>query len=543
MADKFLNTGQGAVNLTNGTVQIIAAELGAVNLQASKPVKTNAVKQLVSGDLDISDITNLQSELTTKSELNFIENDNLRVTPAAGEVKLYTKTDKHFYKMDDTGDEKQLGNVFSNTMPANQSLAVFQGGSGEHITGSSIIYNQNLSALENVELISNNQDQIFLLPGTIELITSTVAVKSNTDFYSNNITNVATLNGIVPINILQNTGATPMTQTYIPNQAQDIATKTYVDNHNTSGNYVKTDGTSTMTGNLNLGSQNIVSANEVSLNVINKNGAQNNIRVNTNPYLDVSGGDFGSILRLIADESNLNNDSGEIHFYQDGGILSGAVLMNGSTKKMRIVSCGHSGSGGIEFRVGGVSDGPYTSPSMMNIYQSGDVVIQSNLKINSHKVTTVPAFTYYAYNNYGGIASGNVNTALYCPSGRVIAQEFGATSDRRCKRDIVDISDSKITAFMELIPKEYNWKTDDEKATVRYGFIAQDVVSKNLMPCINFSQMDGLSGGTDEITGVNNPEDICLNLNYDSMIPLLQGALKKALDRITILEQKISAMI
>ena len=66
MADKFLNTGQGAVNLSNGTVNIIAAELGAVNLVPSKPVKTNANKQLVSENLDIADITNLHSELSTK---------------------------------------------------------------------------------------------------------------------------------------------------------------------------------------------------------------------------------------------------------------------------------------------------------------------------------------------------------------------------------------------------------------------------------------------------------------------------------------------
>jgi hypothetical protein len=34
-----------------------------------------------------------------------------------------------------------------------------------------------------------------------------------------------------------------------------------------------------------------------------------------------------------------------------------------------------------------------------------------------------------------------------------------------------------------------------------------------------------------------------MNLNYDSMIPLLQKALKKAMDRITILENKIAAII
>ena len=109
MADKFLNTGQGAVNLSNGTVTIIAAELGAANLQPSKAVKTNATNQLVSSDLDISDVSNLQTELTTKTELNFIENPNQRPTPPAGEIALYAKPDKKFYTLDDTGDEQPLG--------------------------------------------------------------------------------------------------------------------------------------------------------------------------------------------------------------------------------------------------------------------------------------------------------------------------------------------------------------------------------------------------------------------------------------------------
>jgi hypothetical protein len=58
------------------------------------------------------------------------------------------------------------------------------------------------------------------------------------------------------------------------------------------------------------------------------------------------------------------------------------------------------------------------------------------------------------------------------------------------------------------------------------------------MPCVNFAESKGMVGGVDPETGVNNPADICMNLNYDSMIPL-QKALKKAMDRISDLEDKI----
>ena len=257
MADKFLNTGQGAINLTNGTVQIIAAELGAVNLQASKPVKTNAVKQLVSGDLDISDITNLQSELIEKKELSFYEDDSARVNPPAGQLKLYAKTDKRLYKLNDEGDEKQIGNVYSTGTSTNNHLVVWQGGSGDHIQDSGIHYNSVLNALENVEVLQNGLDEIILDSG-IQLITSNnINIKGTTDFFSNNITNVNTINGINTGDIILNNGTTPMAATYTPSVAQDVATKDYVDTHSTSGNYLKIDGTSTMAGDLKMADNNI----------------------------------------------------------------------------------------------------------------------------------------------------------------------------------------------------------------------------------------------------------------------------------------------
>ena len=94
---------------------------------------------------------------------------------------------------------------------------------------------------------------------------------------------------------------------------------------------------------------------------------------------------------------------------------------------------------------------------------------------------------------------------------------------------------------MNLEAKQYHWK--EEKENLKYGFIAQDVIKQDLMPCVNFAKSTGMIGGTDPETGVNNPADICMNLNYDSMIPLLQKALKRALSRIEILEQKINSII
>jgi hypothetical protein len=105
MADRFLNTGSGSANLGNGSVNIFAATLGAANFDTSAPLKTNSVRQIVSEKLDIIDVNNLQTELSLKDELTFIEDDT-HTTPAAGRVKIYAKTDGNFYKKDDTGVPK-----------------------------------------------------------------------------------------------------------------------------------------------------------------------------------------------------------------------------------------------------------------------------------------------------------------------------------------------------------------------------------------------------------------------------------------------------
>lgn len=77
MADKFLNTGGGGnANITNGSANIYAATLGADNLEPSKAIKTNSVKQLVSTNLDIADVNNLQDEL-----------DNIISNPFAGTLQ------------------------------------------------------------------------------------------------------------------------------------------------------------------------------------------------------------------------------------------------------------------------------------------------------------------------------------------------------------------------------------------------------------------------------------------------------------------------
>ena len=65
MVDRFLGTSGANANISNGTADIYGASLGAENLEASMPIKTNNVKRLISAKLDISDINNLQTILNS----------------------------------------------------------------------------------------------------------------------------------------------------------------------------------------------------------------------------------------------------------------------------------------------------------------------------------------------------------------------------------------------------------------------------------------------------------------------------------------------
>ena len=107
MSDKFLGSGQGSINLSNGSATIYSATLGAASLSTSKPIKTNSVKQLISTNLDIADVNTLQTQLNEKTELTFVEGDT-HTAPSSGKNKIYFKTDGNLYKKNNLGEESTL---------------------------------------------------------------------------------------------------------------------------------------------------------------------------------------------------------------------------------------------------------------------------------------------------------------------------------------------------------------------------------------------------------------------------------------------------
>ena len=370
-----------------------------------------------------------------------------------------------------------------------------------------LIYNERIGNTEYLHYMIEFQDK------------TKITIYAPFDMQTFGITNCGLINGINISDLA--TDADLITEV-------NRATNAELVNYNLILDRLRLDGVVAMQGDLNMGTHNIINV-----------GLVDGYDLNT----------FNSNITSLA--TNLGNETvrainAEASLATDIGLKLSSVAQNFLNMNLYPISNVGSINGMTAFKLqlyDQLTDAQVLDlqTPKVPIQSNGDVIISSNLRINSSKNTNVGNFRYFAYGGYGGYASGVINAALYCPTGRAVAAEFDATSDRRCKTDIEDIPDSKIDNFMNLEAKQYYWK--EEKERLKYGFIAQDVIKQDIMPCVNFAESKGMMGGVDAETGVNNPADICMNLNYDSMIPLLQKALKKAMDRITILENKIAAII
>lgn len=202
MSDKFLNVGGGITNLSNGTANIYVATLASANLEASRPIKTNAVRELVSQNLDIADVINLQSELNTKNELTFTEDDT-HTNPPANTVKLYVKTDGQFYKRTPAGVETGFGGgggiSTSNAPVVDNSLVFYDGTTGTLVKSvADMRYDSTNNTLEVTDLETSTT---FSLNGELQKISNVASATQSPSI-------VTVLNGELDVGKLKSiTGA------------------------------------------------------------------------------------------------------------------------------------------------------------------------------------------------------------------------------------------------------------------------------------------------------------------------------------------------
>lgn len=208
MADKFLNTGgSGQANISNGTANVYAANLAAANLDPSRPIKTNAVRELVSQNLDIADINNLQSAL-----------DNVLTNPFVGTLQVSDlETDDTFSLNDEI---QKISNITSATQ-GTPNITVFDG---------EIDVKVIKSATHNAELEFDNTDCNLTADGDITLLTAAGDIQLN----GNSLTMSGpsfTYNGydVLDTQGNKNIDATLTTTQTVFTNDQQLITKKYVD--------------------------------------------------------------------------------------------------------------------------------------------------------------------------------------------------------------------------------------------------------------------------------------------------------------------------
>lgn len=205
MADKFLNTGgSGQANISNGTANIYAAKLAAANLDPSRPIKTNAVRELVSQNLDIADVNNLQATL-----------DNVLTNPFVGTLQVSDlETDDTFSLNDEL---QKISNIASATQ-----------------TPDVTVFNGEVD-LQKVKSLTGNAE-IELDDTDIDLITAAGDVNINANSISLQGPSL-TFNGydVLDTQGNKNLDATLTTTQTVFTQDQELITKKYVDDASGGG--------------------------------------------------------------------------------------------------------------------------------------------------------------------------------------------------------------------------------------------------------------------------------------------------------------------
>ena len=126
---------------------------------------------------------------------------------------------------------------------------------------------------QNINSLSQN-----IQNNTVDISNNSTSINNNTTSINFNATTISNLNQ----EVLKKDGSIDLDIGYTPSNNQSVATKNYVDTHSTSASYLRVDGSNSMTGDLNLDS------NDLKLNSVNSLSATgNNTELNVHSDFDL----------------------------------------------------------------------------------------------------------------------------------------------------------------------------------------------------------------------------------------------------------------
>lgn len=212
-----------------------------------------------------------------------------------------------------------------------------------------------------------------------------------------------------------------------------------------------------------------------------------------------------------------------------------------------------SGSGPV-YQIETLDDSGGTEVIGMQMTRSGNSITQTTFPNGNVGIgTTSPSYPLdiattatVNYGPYGALYNGGTGATYISgtqtglpvslhTTGRIVASEVDATSDRRLKNDIQDITAQTANEFIKKArPVTFRWiKVPDGKQN--FGFIAQEVGKAGFDNLLALSKDDTLHKTVDS-DGYLSPEGAKFELNYDGIIPLLTKAIQDDRDMLAKLK-------
>ena len=136
---------------------------------------------------------------------------------------------------------------------------------------------------------------------------------------------------------------------------------------------------------------------------------------------------------------------------------------------------------------------------------------ETGINLNANTTSTEKHFIAFRQ-------SGSLRGSVKQTSGGV---QYNTGSDRRLKENIVDIKDA-LLILLKLKPKEYNWKSDENKVT-EHGFIAQDLLEDKLC---------------EYVVGYSKQDDF-YSMDYGRLTAIAIAAIQELAGKVSALEAKL----
>ncbi len=441
MSNKFNEFGGGDnASVTNGSLDIYGFSLKAENLDANQPLKTNSDKQLVSTQLNISDVVNLQAELDSSiqnpNQSNLIS-DGVEVT--TGNV-LKTNTIEPTTAFQDIGVNGTVD--ITNTLKTNNiapssnaTTCSFDGfsnvvvlGAGNNLVASNIktdniatqLGTGNVSVSNRIDMLSNdivgidNLDAVSITPNAVSELTlngdvfSSGYVKGN-DLRMNNLYSADQTQDILVQNNLNLTSSANIVgvgRLEVDNVAVDgntIASSGFLEFQSGSGDRVnfKSDSGILSLENNNLGgSVNVELAQfgGTNFNLLKQTG-QVDFCAEASDTLEFTTDCFGSNKKIILDPTtstaqvrdyNLNMNSNNITNATtiSTGILECGVLREPSTNIINTL--------GTNFINASAYRGLLLDINEINDLSSNGISVTSEFKMNQNDITNIRSMSLTA---------------------------------------------------------------------------------------------------------------------------------------------------